>query len=240
MRNYCDIETIPDQDPDAFEKYLDAVEPPGNYKKQETIDNWLLENAEAIALENFQKTGLTGLRGEICSIAFAINDREILQVGRTASGNERDLLLEFWEELAAEVEAELSGSNSDRAKAPFVKLQWIGHNIIDFDLRFLHQRSIVNGIKPAYFLPTEARHGSDYVFDTMKEWAGWRGYVKQDELCEAFGIVVPDGMVPISAVELDGSMVWPLFQKGEFDTIAEYNKLDVWKVREIHRRMTYA
>lgn len=231
MRNYIDLETIPDQRPDAFERYLDAVKPPANYKKQETIDKWLAENAEAAALENYQKTGLNGLHGEICSIAWAFDDDEIRNFTRDNLLSEAELLQFFFDTLH---DARKEGEGK------YQRVEWIGHNLLDFDLRFLKQRCIVNGIEPQPYIPADARHGSAGVFDTMKEWAGWRGYVKQDELVEALGIEVPDGMVPISAVELDGSMVWPLFQKGEFDTIAEYNKLDVWKVREIHRRMTYA
>ena len=229
LRLYTDLESIPDQREGAFERYLDQVKPPGQYKKQDSIDKWLAENAEAEAEKDYLKTGLTGLHGEICSIAFALDDSEIIQVGRTNMGHESELLLEFWDELGAMAEKLTPGGQMPR-------LQWIGHNVIDFDLRFLKQRSIVNGIKPPFLVPADAKHGGDWVFDTMKEWAGWRGYVKQDELIEALGIEVPDTI----AQDVDGSMVWDLFKAGEFETIAEYNRLDVWRVREIYRRMTFA
>ena len=240
MKAFTDIETIPDQRPGAFDRYLDKVKPPANYKKPETIDKWMAENAESEAESEFLKTGLSGLHGEICSIAFALDDRDIKFVTRGVNAEtEVGLLAEFWSMLQAEIENALDGSSSDRAKAPFVKLQWVGHNLLDFDLRFLLQRSVVNGIRPAYTLPADARHGSDWVFDTMKAWAGWRGYVKQDDLCEALGIVAPDETTK-TVGDVDGSQVWSLFRAGEFDTIADYNVLDVWKVREIWRRMTYA
>lgn len=82
LRLYTDLESIPDQRPDAFNRYLDRVRPPGNYKKQETIDAWLAENAEAEAEKEYLKTGLNGLHGEICSIAWAIEDAEMNKIGR--------------------------------------------------------------------------------------------------------------------------------------------------------------
>ena len=120
------------------------------------------------------------------------------------------------------------------------RLQWIGHNVIDFDLRFLKQRSIVNGIKPAFLVPADARHGGDWVFDTMKEWCGTYGsnrYVKQDDLVDVLGIYTPIWGAP--AMNTDGSQVWNLYKSGQFELISIYNKLDVHKVREIHRRMTW-
>lgn len=230
IKLYFDIETIPDQRPDAFERYLDKVTPPGNYKKQETIDAWMLENAEAYALQDYCKTGLNGLHGEICSVSWALEDDKASSITRGIEvDNERDLLKTLWNDL--HLQAQKYTNTGD-----WIKFCWIGHNVIDFDLRFLKQRSLVNGIKPRYTIPADARHGGDWVFDTMKEWAGWRGYVKQDELVEALGIEVPD----MIAQEIDGSMVWDLFKAGEYGTIAEYNRLDVHKVREIHKRMVFA
>lgn len=225
-----DIETIPDQRPGAFERYLDAVEPPANYKKQETIDNWMLENAERVALESFQKTALNGLHGEICSISWALDDSDIQVLTRGADDmSEKELLDKFWDSL--EFALNEMGGKSGR----WPKLEWVGHNVLEFDLRFLKQRCLVNRVRPAYEIPADGRHGQGWVFDTMKEWSGWRGYVKQDDLCEAFGIAAPDWAQHVCAV--DGSQVWELWRNGEYDLIALYNKLDVWKVYEIYKRM---
>ena len=238
IRLYYDCETIPDQRTGAFERYLDQVAPPGQYKKKESIDAWMLENAEAIAEQDYQKTGLNGLHGEICSVSFALEDGEILNVTRGCNGIETEarLLNKFWNELAAEVRA----ITKAREQSEWAKLQWIGHNVIDFDLRFLKQRSIVNGIKPAFLVPADARHGGDWVFDTMKEWCGTYGsnrYVKQDDLVDVLGIYTPIWGAP--AMNTDGSQVWNLYKSGQFELISIYNKLDVHKVREIHRRMTW-
>lgn len=231
LKLYADLESIPDQREGAFERYLEQVSPPGNYKKQETIDAWMLENAEAIALQDYKKTGLSGLHGEICSIAFALDDSAIIQVGRTDMGDEKSLLLEFWDELGAMAETLTPGGQMPR-------LEWVGHNIIDFDLRFLKQRSIICGIEPPFLVPADARHGQGSVFDTMKEWAGFRGYVKQDELVEVLGIDLPIWSAGLD--DIDGSQVFDLWRNKEYEKIAEYNRLDVHKVREIYRRMVFA
>lgn len=69
------------------------------------------------------------------------------------------------------------------------------------------------------------------VFDTMREWAGWKGYVSQTALCEAFGIDVD--------TDLDGSMVWDAYQRKKYDDILTYNKNDVRIVRELYKRMIW-
>ena len=235
---FGDLETIPDQEPGAFDKFLEAVEPPGNYKKQETIDKWMAENRGAIATENYLKTGLTGLQGQICSVAFAVEDREIFTLTRgenVGKDDEKGLLKEFWKALELEIMADAEDNIAKQARANYAAPRWIGHNVLDFDLRFLKQRSIVLGVQPAYLVPADARHGSPQVYDTMKEWAGWRGYVKLDELVDALKLSPPDETVH----DIDGSQVWDLFRNGEYETISRYNALDVWKVREIFRRMNY-
>lgn len=230
LKTVLDIETIPDQRPGAFERYIELVKPPGNYKKQESIDAWLAENAEAVAEQDYCKTALTGLRGEVCSIAYAIDDGEIQSITRGLHNldNEYELLDLFWSCLKQDLEKHVKHDSG------WARPLWIGHNIIDFDLRFLYQRSIINGVKMPWNLPVDARHGGDWVFDTMKAWAGWKGYVKLDELVEAFGIELPIWGDAVS--QIDGSNVWELYRNGQFDVIAEYNKLDVWKTREVYKR----
>lgn len=228
-RLYIDIETLPDQRPGAFDKYVQAVQPPGNYKKQESIDAWLAENAERVALEDYRKTALSGLRGEICSIAWALDNGEIQSLTR-ADEDEAWLIRKFWVALYAQA-SELSLS---------LRLEWVGHNVIGFDLRYLKQRSIINNVQPVFHIPAESRHGNGQVFDTMVEWCGQYSsnrYVKQDELCEVMGIEPPAWAKDV--VDVDGSGVFDMWTAREYDKIGVYNKLDVYKVREIHKRMVW-
>jgi hypothetical protein len=233
IKFYFDIETIPDQADGAFDKYVSAVEPPGQYKKPESIDKWMAENAENVALENYKKTALNGLHGEICSIAWAIADGEIQHLTRMGE-SETELLAAFWDDVYSQVRTAQAG---DESRATWAKLEWIGHNILEFDLRILKQRSMINKVVPLFAIPADARHGQGSVFDTMKEWAGWRGYVKQDELVEAFGLELPQWAAGLE--QNDGSHVFDLWRDKEYDKLALYNQLDVWKVRELHKRMTF-
>jgi len=224
---YADIETIPDQDEGALENARELVKVPANYKKPEAIERYRLSNAA----EAYEKTALNGLHGEICSIAWALGDGEIQGHIRKSDEPESDVLLLFFESVVHDVRRNGEGA--------FPRLTWIGHNLIDFDLRFLKQRCIVNGIKPPFLIPADARHASNDVFDTMKAWAGWKGYVKQDALCRALGIESSsEEFNSVDLAEMDGSKVWAAYQRGDYDHILTYNKLDVWKVRELHKRMS--
>lgn len=219
---YFDLETIPDQREGAFERYLDQVIPPANYKKPESIDKWMAENAETAAAEKYAKTGLSGLYGEICSIGFAVGDGDVKTFTRGINADsEKHLLLQFFIALR----------KAWNADDNWPRFEWIGHNVIEFDLRFLKQRCFVNRVQPLVMVPADARHGNGSVFDTMKEWAGFRGYVKQDELCEVFGLEQKPGMT--------GADVWPAYQAEEYERIAAYNAYDVQTVRDIHKVMTY-
>jgi len=221
---FLDLETIPDQRPGAYDKILENVTAPGNYKKQESIDRWIAQHGEAEAQEQYHKTGLNGIAGEICSIAWAIDDGEIIGYTIPPSLPEAGLLDGFFKDVQYKVKKAGTGAHPS--------LTWIGHNVIDFDLRFLKQRCIVNQVQPPFIIPADARHGSRDVFDTMKAWAGWKGYVSQQALCEALGIEGKDDMT--------GADVWPAYQAGKFEEILAYNKNDVRIVRELYRRMSWA
>lgn len=216
MNLFFDIETIPDQGPGAIEKAADLVKVPANYKKLEVIEQYRQDHAE----DEYRKTALKGIAGEICSMAWALDDGEVQGIIRKSS--EVDLLRTFFDIVSAK--------SSKHGSGDYPYLTWIGHNIIEFDLRFLKQRCLVNNVRPAFHIPADARHGKN-VFDTMREWAGWKGYVSQDALCQAFGIDTDTNM--------DGSMVWDFYQAGRYDDILAYNRNDVRLVRALFNRMTW-
>lgn len=232
MRIFIDMETIPDQRENALAEIMANITPPGQYKKPESIQKWMDENAEEMAREELHKTGLNGLYGEICSIAWIAGDAEqTLSITRGIDcDTEVELLQKFWRHLEESMYEEGSGfpGGSYRDHSP----EWVGHNVIDFDLRFLKQRSIVRGVKPRFLIPADARHGSHFAFDTMKEWAGWRGYVSLESLCKALGIPVKPG-------EIHGSDVWRLWQEKDYAAIKFYNESDVEAVRAVYGRMKF-
>jgi hypothetical protein len=62
----------------------------------------------------------------------------------------------------------------------------------------------------------------------MVSWAGNKGTISQDRLCDALGLS--------GKGDFDGSMVADAWANGEHERIADYCRSDVEKVRAIHRR----
>jgi len=217
MNLFIDIETLPDQRPDAFKNILNTVEPPANYKKAESIQKWKDEQGESVAQETYRKTALKGIAGEVLSIAWALDDGEIEGLLRMPGESEADLLSKFFKSVYRQLDHGHS------------RLTWIGHNVIEFDLRFIKQRCLVNDVRPSFVIPADAKHGN-VVFDTMREWCGWKGYVSQQALCDAFGI---DGKS-----DMTGADVYDEYLAGNYKKILDYNKDDVRIVRELFQRMT--
>jgi len=114
---------------------------------------------------------------------------------------------------------------------------FIGHNIVAFDLRFIFQRAVLNGVIPPSIIPFNARPWDDSVFDTMTAWAGVGNRVSLDKLCGAFGIAKKGSEI---GDDIDGSKVWDYVRTGRIADVVEYCKGDVERVRAIHRRMTFA
>lgn len=216
---YFDIETIPTQSEHLKNHIQTNLTPPANYKKQETIDAWIEENRDLA----YRKTALNGGFGQIVCIGYAINDNEVRTIYFDDwATSEREILKTFFNELI-----ECYRPSAD------ITPHFIGHNIENFDLRFIYQRAIVLGIKPPSFLPLNSKsYNNMYIFDTMTEWAGKRNYVSLNEVCLSLGI-------PTKGDEIDGSKVWDFVQAGELKRVAEYCADDVEKVRAIHKRMAF-
>lgn len=108
----------------------------------------------------------------------------------------------------------------------------VGHNVLDFDLKFLVQRSTIHRIKPSREIPF-ARFRNAPVFDTMHEWTRWgREGVSLEALALVLGQASPkDGM--------DGSKVYPAFLAGRLDEIYAYCRGDVETVRRVYRRLKF-
>ena len=240
-----DIETVPCQRPDILDELkasmsadlatkIAAIAPPGNYKKQETIDAWYTDEAPKIRaamqseFENeldstYRKTSFDGAFGQVCVIGFAINDEPAITLFNEDWQDERTLLENFACCLTSDIEHK-----------DFVTV--VGHNVASFDLRFLMHRYIVNGIRPHSVISRAAQAKpweSDKVFDTMIQWAGVGNRIKLDKLCKALNVPTPKG-------ELDGSKVWDYVNSGRIDEVAAYCKKDVEATRQVYKRMTFA
>jgi predicted PolB exonuclease-like 3'-5' exonuclease len=164
----------------------------------------------ASANEVIKELSLSALTARILCCGIAINHAEPIIL----DGEENSILQRFWTAIA---------------KANCI----VGHNVLDFDLLFILQRSIINGVRPSRDIPF-ARFKDWPVFDTMQEWCKWsfRGKVSLAALCEALGI-------PVKQTGLDGSKVYDYYMAGRLEEIYEYCKSDVVAAREVYKRLTW-
>ena len=213
-----DIESIPTQRAGALAEFKANVKAPGNMSKPETIAAWMRDNAEQSATDAWRKTALDGSQGEILCIGFAIDGNKPGHVIRRVDQSERDLLSAFYTQM------ELLELNN--------MTQIVGHNVKDFDLRFLYQRSVIHGVRPSFPLRQGQRYGGDFVFDTMTEWAGWGNRISLKNLCRALDIPVKQG-------DIDGANLWDAVLAGRYAEIADYCMSDVEATRAAWRKMTF-
>ena len=161
-------------------------------------------------LEEFiETTNFGGAFGRIFCICYAVDDgsTEVLQ------GDEKGILKKFWE-LAQTADL------------------FVGHNILEFDLKIIWQRSVILGIKPLIDISFR-KFQSAPIFDVMHEWDRWGGnYIAMDDLARAMDI-------PSSKDKLDGSKVHEYFKAGKHQEIIDYCKKDVEVVRKIYKRIKF-
>lgn len=232
MRIFFDLETIPGQAPWVqteialeIEKAIAGLKAPRNYKSAEAIEKFLkIEEAKLHddAAERYHRCGLDGGRGEIISIAWAIDDQPVQAISRGPeddAATEASLLSYFFEAIGGDDVERLAGA------------QWVGHNVLGFDLPFLWKRCVVLAMLPPPYFPHNAKPWDKGVFDTMLEWAGHGGRISQDNLCKALSLPTKESMT--------GADVYPAWLNGDVDMIAEYNRQDVETVRRIYKRLTF-
>jgi hypothetical protein len=232
MNIYFDIETIPAQDPAAIElikadieKQKLLVKAPSNYKDQEKIDAYIKAEVEKLDAEfdaTYRKTSFDGGLGEICCIGYAFDDAAPQSI---YGDTETEVLREFY----AVLQENYNPSSQQRPK-------FIGHNIVNFDLRFLFQRSVMLGVKPPMMIPFAAKPWDESIFDTMTAWAGHGNRVSLDKLCKIFNIPLKGSEI---GEEIDGSKVWDFYQAGRIEDIAQYCEGDVERTRQAYKRMTF-
>jgi predicted PolB exonuclease-like 3'-5' exonuclease len=162
--------------------------------------------------ELIKKLSLSALSAKIICLCYTIEPSlsgavEVLQ------GEETDIIKNFWKIV------------------PDCNL-FVGHNILDFDMRFIYQRSVIHQIKPSRDIPF-TRFRNAPIYDTMQEWSKWgREHASLDSLSKALGI-------PSPKETLDGSKVYPFYRAGKLPEIVEYCKRDVESVRAVYKRLTF-
>ena len=171
-------------------------------------------NGEALKTDfdtYLRNTSFSGEFGRIFCIGYALDN----EPASALAGDEKEMLQQFWE-LAKDANL------------------FIGHNVMEFDLRFIYKRSIINGVKPSRDL-NFARYRSEPIFDTMKEWEKWGAQgASLHRLSIALGIASP------KEEGIDGSKVYDYYLEGRGDEIVEYCKRDVDATRKVYKKMTFA
>lgn len=216
---HIDIETLPPSGGDHLARIKANVKAPGQYKKPESIAQWLAENADTIALEEFGKLGLDGLYGQLACVGFAIDRDPVRVVSVLDYADERTFMYGLFN-LIEEASTDLGGW---RSVSP------VGHNI-EFDLRFILQRAIRYGLTVpkclrAAFDPDKGRYNT---FDTMRVWSGFKGYVKLKDMARE--LLGDDGS------DIDGSEVAATWAVDPAKVI-EHCRRDVERTRAIYERM---
>jgi 3'-5' exonuclease len=190
--------------------FLDIETVPTDLSLQE---NGLLEaQIQLNEAELLKKLSLSAVTAKIICICYAVEPPVGCEV-QALQGEETEIINAFWK-LAADCNL------------------FVGHNILDFDLRFIYQRSIIHQIKPSRDLPF-ARFRNAPIYDTMQEWSKWgREHASLDTLSKALSI-------PSPKESLDGSKVYPYYRAGKLAEIVEYCKRDVDSTRQVYRRLTF-
>jgi 3'-5' exonuclease len=219
---YFDIETIPCQLPGVLDEFKAAVTAPAQYKKADSIAEWLKENRDSEGEAAWLKTSFDGGMGHVVCIGLAIDDGPAVsyQVPPDAYGNrnhEAELLMGFFSHL------------TDTGRSVLV-----GHNIIGFDLPFLWKRCMVLGVKPPLWFPRNpSKYSSEMVRDTMNLWdMEQRAGGSMDRICRLLGIP--------GKGDVSGADVWPMVEAGDIEGVAKYCREDVNRTRLMFRRMTFA
>lgn len=200
---FLDIETIP-----AEGDKIEIIK--GLFEDAKKKSNPLVRKSESDFQQFFENTSFQGEFGRILCICYAIDDGEV----ECLAGPETEILKNFWK-IAKDVDL------------------FIGHNVMEFDLRFIYKRSVIHRIRPSRYL-SFARYRSEPIFDTMKEWEKWGSMgVSLHRLTIALGIVSPKEQ------GIDGSKVYSYYLKGKTDEICEYCKRDVAATRSVYKRMVF-
>src|SRR3990167_2748901 len=207
MNIYLDLESIPCQDAALCAIIAEGVKPPATMSKADTIAAWNLDKKPAAIEEAVLKTSLDGTFGMIAMIGFAIDDEAPTVLVQKAA-----LEGKAWATAEAGVLALLNITIAEamlRNPGQGGLVTFIGHNIIGFDLRFLWQRYVINGIKPFAGFPLGIRYSGDKVYDTMTEWQPARDkFISLDKLCKVLKVTTPKG-------NMSGADVWPKIQAGK-------------------------
>ena len=193
----------------------------------EKDDPLISDRIEQLPDEDFRKLALDGEYGRLLCIGLVIEQNGQI-VHRGTLGRDRETrrfhldeartLRCFWKLI--------QDFNPQRDL-------FIGHNILDFDLHFLCQRSVIKQVKPSIEVCFR-RYSSHPVYDVMWEFEHWRRRISLDELAKVLGLKSS------KQNGLNGNGVYDSFLEGHHEEIADYCMRDVDLTREIYYRMNFS
>jgi hypothetical protein len=155
---------------------------------------------ETVSTSNDPEGALFALSGRIVCVGLLIDDGTTLLERTLIDPDERAMLQELWAAV--------------RPTDVFA-----GHNIWQFDLPYIRQRSWINGVRPSRRIDLR-RFYSVEVLDTQQIFSNWGAtrFPKLDDLARALECGEKSG---------NGSDVADWWRKGEFERITRYCQLDV-------------
>ena len=169
---------------------------------------------ETVALNPSEEKGaLDAVSGRVVCIGILIDDGEAATEVMLAGEDERLLVSGFW--------------NTVRPTDVIV-----GHNVLDFDINFLRQRSWVLGIQPSRTIDTRKYYTAD-VADTLQIWTNWTGN-KRGVTLEALGSVLGCGRKTG-----EGAKVAEWWATRDIESIKKYCREDVRIAYRVFCRLTY-
>lgn len=168
---------------------------------------------ETVSLDpNVPKGALDALSGRIVCVCLLIDDGSTLKEVAIADENEAKILTDFWSTV--------------RPTDLFV-----GHNILDFDLCYIRQRSWIHSIRPTRTVDLRRFYTLD-VKDTMQLWCNW-GFKKGVSL-DALGAVLGCGQKIGHGADVEEW--WSI---RDLVSIKEYCLQDVRLTYQIFCKLTY-
>ena len=211
IKLFFDIETLPG-DESLRQEIATQVTPPGSMTKHETIDNWEQDEKPALVEERFRRTALRGHAGRVLCIGY-IKEGQGDPQSSVLTGEEAEILCAFWA-LVEDVDL------------------FVGYNVLNFDLKFIWQRSVIHGVRPSREI-SFARFRSEPVYDVMQEWEKWgMNPVSLDTVARALN-------VPSPKQNLDGSKVYDYYKMGMTQEIYDYCLADVRATKAVYERMNF-
>lgn len=211
---FLDIETVPS----GPKPTIDQLKPPAQMKLADTIAKWRNDTiARTEDLDDlYRKRALSYIDGRILCIGYAIGQGPVKGL---IDDDEEALITRFEEALLEEDSAIFKRTNT-----------LVGHNALNFDIPYLFLRSAKYGRSNLMSLFSVPR---DCFKDTMKMFCvtDYKGMVSMERACAFFGITgVKDDM--------DGSIVYDEYLKGNGQGILEYCMKDVHNLRQLYLKLT--